>query len=114
MVDTPGNSRGGFPNTTAGTFFSGAFSDHAVLQRGPAKAAVYGVVIGATPGTTVQVTVASTDVSGAPPPPLSVSPPRPRAQHTHTRTRTHIVPVLVHDREGSPLLNAPRQRDRYQ
>lgn len=60
---SPGNSRGAFPNTTAGTFFSGAFSDHAVLQRAPAKAAVYGVVIGAEAATTVAVTV--TPVGGA-------------------------------------------------
>ena len=36
-----------FPNTTAGTFFSGVFGDHVVLQREPAKAAVYGVIFGA-------------------------------------------------------------------
>lgn len=47
-----------FPNGTAGTFFAGVFSDHTVLQRGPAKAAVYGVLFGAQPGTTVTVEVA--------------------------------------------------------
>ena len=35
-----------FPNETAGTFFSGVFTDHVVLQREPAKAAVYGVIFG--------------------------------------------------------------------
>jgi hypothetical protein len=30
----------------AGTNFAGVFTDHVVLQRAPAKAAVYGVVIG--------------------------------------------------------------------
>eukprot|EP00729_Bicosta_minor_P028326 gene28326-35022_t len=55
---TPGSSLPNFPNTTAGTFFSGAFTDHVVLQREPAKSAVYGVVIGATPSTIVSVTVA--------------------------------------------------------
>ena len=48
-----------FPNTTAGTFFSGVFGDHVVLQREPAKAAVYGVIFGAKAGTTVTVDVAS-------------------------------------------------------
>ena len=48
-----------FPNTTAGTFFSGVFGDHVVLQREPAKAAVYGVIFGAKEGTTVTVDVAS-------------------------------------------------------
>jgi hypothetical protein len=48
-----------FPNATAGTFFSGVFSDHCVLQREPAKAAVYGVIFGASTGTTVEVSVAS-------------------------------------------------------
>ena len=48
-----------FPNTTAGTFFSGVFGDHVVLQREPAKAAVYGVIFGAEEGTTVTVDVAS-------------------------------------------------------
>ena len=35
-----------FPNETAGIFFSGVFTDHVVLQREPAKAAVYGVIFG--------------------------------------------------------------------
>ena len=48
-----------FPNGTAGTFFSGVFTDHAVLQRAPAKAAVYGVIFGAEPATTVKVEVAA-------------------------------------------------------
>jgi hypothetical protein len=40
-----------------GAFFSGVFSDHMVLQRGPEKSAVYGVVVGAKEGTTVSVDV---------------------------------------------------------
>ena len=48
-----------FPNATAGTFFSGVFGDHTVLQREPAKAAVYGVIFGARSGTTVTVDVGS-------------------------------------------------------
>ena len=47
-----------FPNSTAGTFFSGVFSDHTVLQR-EAKAAVYGVIFGAQSSTTVTVDVSS-------------------------------------------------------
>ena len=47
------------PQDVAGTFFSGVLSDHAVLQRAPAVAAVMGVVIGATPSTTVTVSVGS-------------------------------------------------------
>ena len=35
-----------FPTGVKGVFFSGAFTDHVVLQRG-APAAVYGVVVGA-------------------------------------------------------------------
>jgi hypothetical protein len=54
-----------FPNATAGTFFSGVFSDGMVLQRGSAPAAVYGAVVGATAGTAVTVTVAD-GVGGAP------------------------------------------------
>ena len=46
-----------FPNATNGAFFSGVFSDRAVLQRGPRSAVLYGVVIGATPSTTVTVTL---------------------------------------------------------
>lgn len=46
-----------FPNDTAGTFFSGVFSDHTVLQREPAKAVVFGVLFGAQSSTTVTVTV---------------------------------------------------------
>ena len=53
-----------FPNGTSGTFFSGVFSDHAVLQRGPSKSAVYGVVFGAQPATEVDVVVASVSGSG--------------------------------------------------
>ena len=53
-----------FPNGTAGTFFSGVFSDHVVLQRGPSKAAVFGVVFGAETATEVDVTVASVSGSG--------------------------------------------------
>ena len=41
-----------FPNATAGTFFSGVFSDGAVLQRAPRSARLFGVVIGATDDTT--------------------------------------------------------------
>ena len=52
-----------FPNATAGTFFSGVFGDHVVLQREPAKAAIYGVIFGAEDGTTVTVDVGS--ASGA-------------------------------------------------
>ena len=47
------------PQDVAGTFFSGVLSDHAVLQRAPALAAVMGVVIGAMPSTTVTVSVSS-------------------------------------------------------
>ena len=46
-----------FPTDTAGVFFSGVFSDNAVLQRAPQTAAVHGVVIGAQAGTTVTVAV---------------------------------------------------------
>lgn len=47
------------PMPTNGTFFAGALTDHAVLQRGSAtKAAVYGVSFGATSDTKVTVTVA--------------------------------------------------------
>ena len=46
-----------FPDDAAGTFFSGTFSDHVVLQRGPNRASVNGVVIGATSETKVTVTV---------------------------------------------------------
>ena len=46
-----------FPSDVKGTFFSGGFSDHTVLQREPAKAAVYGVVIGTQPLTNVTVHV---------------------------------------------------------
>ena len=46
-----------FPNATSGAFFSGVFSDRAVLQRAPRSAVLYGVVIGATPSTTVTVTL---------------------------------------------------------
>ena len=45
-----------FPNATAGTFFSGVFSDNTVMQHGRA-AAVYGVVVGATAGTKVTVRI---------------------------------------------------------
>lgn len=55
-----------FPNATAGTFFSGVFSDGMVLQRGSAPAAVYGAVVGATAGTVVTVTVADGVGGGAP------------------------------------------------
>ena len=46
-----------FPNATAGSFFSGVFSDGAVLQRGGKGSSLYGVVIGAVAGTTVTVKV---------------------------------------------------------
>ena len=52
-----------FPNATAGTFFSGVFSDGAVLQRAPRSARLFGVVIGATEDTTVTVAVDGTGVS---------------------------------------------------
>lgn len=52
--------------TRPGTFFAGSFSDHAVLQRAPQLAAIYGVVIGAQAGTDVVVTVASLEGSGSP------------------------------------------------
>ena len=45
-----------FPDN--GTYFAGSLTDHAVLQKGLAKAAVYGVSFGATPTTKVSVTVA--------------------------------------------------------
>lgn len=48
-----------------GTFFSGVFADHAVLQREPEKAAVYGVVLGGvSAATTVTVTVSETTATG--------------------------------------------------
>ena len=50
-----------FPNETAGSFFSGVFTDHVVLQREPAKAAVYGVIFGAEAGTAVTVTVTTSE-----------------------------------------------------
>ena len=40
-----------------GTFFAGSLTDHAVLQKGTAHAAVYGVSFGATAETKVTVTV---------------------------------------------------------
>lgn len=43
---------------TNGTFFAGSLTDHAVLQKGTAHAAVYGVSFGATARTKVTVTVA--------------------------------------------------------
>jgi hypothetical protein len=46
-----------FPTDVSGTFFSGVFSDHAILQRSPQTSAVYGVVIGAKPATKVTVKV---------------------------------------------------------
>lgn len=52
-----------FPDDVAGTFFSGVFSDNVVLQREPARAAVYGVVIGAELDTTVAVKIS--EVSGS-------------------------------------------------
>lgn len=50
-----------FPTDVNGAFFSGVFSDHAVLQRAPQKSAVYGVVIGAKPTTKVVVKIAGSD-----------------------------------------------------
>lgn len=55
----PGNSLPPFPNSSAGTFFSGVFANHAVLQRGPARAAVFGVLFGAKTDTTVELTLRS-------------------------------------------------------
>lgn len=46
-----------YPDDKAGTFFSGVFSDNVVLQRLPARSAVYGVVIGASLSTSVTITV---------------------------------------------------------
>jgi hypothetical protein len=43
---------------TNGTFFAGSLTDHAVLQKGAAQAAVYGISFGATAETKVTVTVA--------------------------------------------------------
>jgi hypothetical protein len=45
-----------FPTTQKGIFFSGAFTNHTVLQRGT-EAAVYGVVVGATASSTVSVAI---------------------------------------------------------
>jgi hypothetical protein len=53
-----------FPSTTKGVFFSGVFSDHAVLQREPSKAAVYGVVFGAQLQTNVSVEVSQITEAG--------------------------------------------------
>jgi hypothetical protein len=57
--DNKENTRPKFPSDRNGTFFSGVFSDHLVLQRAPSKAAVYGVVFGAQASTNVSVTVST-------------------------------------------------------
>jgi hypothetical protein len=59
--DNHQNTRPTFPSTTKGTFFAGVLTDHAVLQREPAKAAVYGVVFGANLATNVTVEISEVD-----------------------------------------------------
>eukprot|EP01052_Picozoa_sp_SAG31_P028336 SAG31_NODE_2726_length_5182_cov_1.523903_3_plen_109_part_00 len=44
------------PPPAQGIYFSGFFTDHAVLQRGPAKAAVYGAVGGSASSVSLTVT----------------------------------------------------------
>ena len=51
-----------FPTDLPGIFFSGIFTNHTVLQRGPETSAVYGVVIGGAAA--VQVALSGTAESG--------------------------------------------------
>ena len=53
------------PFAGPGVAFGQAFSNHAVLQRAPATAAVYGVVISSDGATGVNVSVAPSDQPGA-------------------------------------------------
>lgn len=52
-------------NCSGGLFFASAFGDHVVLQRAPAAAAVYGVLVGAGGGSSVAVSVAPSDGGAA-------------------------------------------------
>ena len=54
-----------FPTNAKGVFFSGAFTDHVVLQRDE-KAAVYGVVVGAAASATVSVEMTGSTDAGEP------------------------------------------------
>ena len=54
-----------FPTDQKGVFFSGSFTDHAVLQRDQ-KSAVYGVVVGASATTKVSVEMTGTTDVGEP------------------------------------------------
>ena len=54
----------GYPKDSPGIFFSGTFTDNAVLQR-EAKSAVYGVVVGATASTKVSVSMSGSADDGS-------------------------------------------------
>jgi hypothetical protein len=58
----PGDFNKKFPTDVPGIFFSGVFTNHTVLQRGPETSAVYGVVVGGAKS--VEVTMSGTAESG--------------------------------------------------
>jgi hypothetical protein len=86
-----------FPNATAGTFFSGVFSDKMVLQRGPRPAVLFGAVVGASAGTTVSVKVScegngsSYTVDSN----VEVTPIRVQAGGLYARWRAALRPVAA-------------------
>ena len=76
----------------AGASFAGVFSDHAVLQRAPAKAAVYGVVVG-SPSPSVTVTVTAEGGAGGSGEAYSVDAAIDVVNATYSRWKAFLKPA---------------------